>query len=158
MLQEREMRFATGPHMCSATMNQAFEADHIAGMVHRVFEGRVDFIDGTREVAPGLSVHLIGGHTLGLQVVRVATRRGWVVLASDASHFYDNMNQAAPFPIVHNVGDMIRGYETLRALAETPDHVVPGHDPLVLEAYPAPRDDLKGIVARLDADPSNAAK
>ena len=48
---------------------------------------------------------------MGLQIVRVKTRRGWVVLASDASHFYENMEAAAPFPIVFNVGDMVRGWE-----------------------------------------------
>jgi hypothetical protein len=31
--------------------------------------------------APGVSVHRIGGHTAGLQCVRVYTQRGWVVLA-----------------------------------------------------------------------------
>jgi hypothetical protein len=38
----------------------------------------------------------------------------------------------------------------LRALADSADHVVPGHDPLVLERYPAASKELKGIVARLD--------
>jgi hypothetical protein len=31
--------------------------------------------------------------------------------------------------------------------------VIPGHDPLVLKRYPAPRPELEGIVVRLDADP-----
>jgi len=152
-LQEREMQFATGPHMCAPAMNHAFEAGHVAGMVHRVFEGRVAFHDGDTELAPGLSLHFLGGHTMGLQVVRVRTRRGFVVLASDASHFYENMETASPFPIVYNLGDMIRGYERCYALADSRAHVIPGHDPLVLERYPAPRKDLEGIVARLDAEP-----
>jgi hypothetical protein len=39
----------------------------------------------------------------------------------------------------------------MRALADSPAHIIPGHDPLVLERYPAPRDSaLQGIVARLD--------
>jgi glyoxylase-like metal-dependent hydrolase (beta-lactamase superfamily II) len=90
-LQEREMAYATGRHMGTPALGHAFTADHIAGMVHRVFEGRVAFHDGAAELAPGLSLHHVGGHTMGLQVVRVRTRRGWLVLASDASHFYENM-------------------------------------------------------------------
>src|SRR5258708_14976384 len=39
----------------------------------------VKFHDGAGEIAPGVTVHLIGGHTGGLQVVRVHTARGWVV-------------------------------------------------------------------------------
>jgi glyoxylase-like metal-dependent hydrolase (beta-lactamase superfamily II) len=87
---------------------------------------------------------------MGLQVVRVATRRGWLVLASDASHFYANMEQARPFPIVWSVADMLDGYARLRALAESAAHIIPGHDPLVLERYPAPAKSLQGVVARLD--------
>ena len=87
---------------------------------------------------------------MGLQVVRVATRRGYVVLASDASHFYANMDEARPFPIVYNVADMMEGWAKLRSLADSPEHVIPGHDPLVLERYPAPSRELQGIVARLD--------
>ena len=107
-------------------------------------------INGDAELAPGVSVHLIGGHTMGLQVVRVATRRGWVVLASDASHFYANMEESRPFPIVFSVADMVEGYGRLRALAESPAHIIPGHDPLVLERYPAPSKALEGVVVRLD--------
>ena len=126
------------------------EAEDVVGMVRRVYQGRVRFHDGDAELAPGVSVHLIGGHTMGLQAVRVATRRGAVVLASDASHLYANMDEVRPFPIVWSVADMVEGYGRLRQLAESSAHIIPGHDPQVLERYPAPRPDLQGIVARLD--------
>ena len=149
-LQDLEMRYATGRYMCHECFRGAFEVEDVVGMVRRVYEGRVRFHDGDVEICPGVSLHLIGGHTMGLQVVRVATRGGWLVLASDASHFYANMEQVRPFPIVWSVADMVEGYAKLRALAESPAHVIPGHDPLVLERYPAPSTDLQGIVVRLD--------
>jgi glyoxylase-like metal-dependent hydrolase (beta-lactamase superfamily II) len=96
----------------------------------------VAFYHGHDEVAPGLQLLHIGGHTRGLQAVRVHTARGWMVLASDASHYYDNMGLDAPFPIVDNVADMLAGYEILLKFAESPDHIVPGHDPLVRTRYP----------------------
>lgn len=149
-LQDLEMQYATGRNMRHEALRHAFEVEDVAGMVRRVYAGRVRFHAGDAELFPGLSLHLIGGHTMGLQVVRVATRRGWVVLASDASHYYANMVEGRPFPIVYNVGDMMDGWEKLRALADTPDHIVPGHDPEVLGRYPAPSEALHGIVARLD--------
>ena len=149
-LQDLEMNYATGRHMARPVFNGAYEVEDVVGMVRRVYAGRVRFHDGDAEIAPGVSVHLIGGHTMGLQVVRVATRRGWVVIASDASHFYANMEQARPFPIVYSVADMVQGYDRLRALADSPAHIIPGHDPLVLERYPPPDSALQGIVARLD--------
>jgi glyoxylase-like metal-dependent hydrolase (beta-lactamase superfamily II) len=149
-LQDAEMRYATGRHMARECYGGAYEVEDVVGMVRRVYDGRVQFHDGDDEIAPGVSVHLIGGHTMGLQVVRVATRRGWVVLASDASHFYANMEAVRPFPIVWSVADMVGGYRRLAALADSPAHLIPGHDPLVLERYPAPSSALQGIVARLD--------
>src|SRR5438046_8010495 len=102
-------------------------------MLRRVYAGLVRFHEGDAELFPGLSLHLIGGHTMGLQVVRVSTRRGWVVLASDASHFYANMEQSRPFPIVWSLADMLAGYDRLRSLAASPGHIIPRHDPMVLE-------------------------
>ncbi len=152
-VQEREMAFCTGRCMCHGALRMAFEAEDVAAMVRRLFEGRVQFHDGSSEVAPGVSVHHVGGHTNGLQVVRVRTGRGWVVLASDASHLYANMNQGRPYPIVYNIGDMLDGFERVKSLADSPNHVIPGHDPDVLKRYPAARDGLEGWVVRLDVPP-----
>jgi glyoxylase-like metal-dependent hydrolase (beta-lactamase superfamily II) len=149
-LQDLEMQYATGRCMAVEAMRQAYEPEDVVGMVRRVYAGRVRFHDGEGEVAPGVTLHHVGGHTLGLQIVRVATRRGWVVLASDASHFYANMEEKRPFPIVYNVGDMVEGWRKAQALASSPAHVIPGHDPLVMERYPAPQAPLQGTVVRLD--------
>ncbi len=71
---------------------------------------------------PALRCTYVGGHTKGLQVVRVHTARGWVVLASDASHYYRNMEEGRPFPAVFNVGDMLEGHRRLQALADSYAH------------------------------------
>lgn len=149
-LQDLEMQYATGRCMTVDAMRHAYELEDVVGMVRRVYAGRVKFHDGDGELAPGVTVHHVGGHTMGLQIVRVATRRGWVVLASDASHFYANMEQSRPFPIVYNVGDMVEGWHRAQALAQSPAHVIPGHDPLVMARYPAPAAALQGTVVRLD--------
>jgi len=152
-IQDREMQYATGRYMCHDCFRGAFEVEDVVGMVRRVYAGRVQFHDGDAELAPGVSLHFLGGHTMGLQVVRVHTARGWVVLASDAAHFYANFEQVRPFPIVYNLGQMVDGYAKLRALAESPEHVIPGHDPLVTARYPAPSEELEGIAVRLDVAP-----
>jgi glyoxylase-like metal-dependent hydrolase (beta-lactamase superfamily II) len=136
-LQDREMAYATGRNMLHAQQRHAFSIGHVTQVVGHVYKERVRFHDGDAELAPGVSLHLIGGHTAGLQSVRVRTRRGMVVLASDAAHFYANIRRRIPFPIVLDVGDMFEGWRKLEALADSPDHIVPGHDPLVRELYPA---------------------
>jgi len=152
-LQDREMTFATGRHMGYPVFSHAFEADDVVGMVRLNFKGRVEFHDGDAELAPGLSLHHMGGHTAGLQVVRVHTKRGWVVLASDASHYYEHLRERRIFPIAYHLGDMVDAYRKIERLADSPDHIIPGHDPQVRERYPAPSAPLEGIAVRLDVAP-----
>jgi len=152
-LQDREMAFCTGRCMCHPQLRRSFEEADVGAMIRRLFEGRVCFHDGEREIAPGITVHHVGGHTAGLQVVRVKTARGWVVLAADASHFYANFEEMRAYPTVYNVGDMLEGFATVKRLATSPRHVIPGHDPLVLRRYPVPKPELEGVAVRLDLEP-----
>lgn len=154
-LQDAEMAYCTGRCMCHATLRHPFEPDDVTNMVGKVFAGRVQFHDGDSELAPGITLHKLGGHSKGLQVVRVMTRRGWLVLASDASHHYAHMEKGRVFPVVHSVEDTLEGYRRIHALASHPSAVIPGHDPLVMARYPAAAPGLEGIAARLDADPKD---
>ncbi len=149
-LQKSEMQFATGPYVEHAALRRSFEVEHVQGLIARLYEGKLHYVDGEAEVAPNLTLHHVGGHTAGQQVVRVKTRRGWVVVASDALHYYANMELQNPFQTIFNVADMVVAYSTLRRLADSDDHIIPGHDPAVLEKYPPAGDNLKGVAVRLD--------
>ncbi|UIN29256.1 N-acyl homoserine lactonase family protein [Microbacterium binotii] len=98
--------------------------------------GRVVLEDGDREIAPGVSVHLVGGHTPGMQVVRVVTPAGVVVIASDASHYYENIEEDRPFAILHDVPGMYAAFDRIAELAGEVPVVLPGHDPAVLTRHP----------------------
>jgi len=154
-LQDTEMAYCTGRCMCHHALRHPFDLEDVTAMVAKVFAGRVTFHDGSSEIAPNLTVHKVGGHSKGLQIVRVLTRRGWVVLGSDASHFYANFEQGRPFPILESLSDMLEGFDTMRRLASSPQHIIPGHDPLVLKRYPAALPGVADIV-RLDAEPAGA--
>ena len=150
-LQETEMAYATGPCMCNRTLQLPFTADHVCSMVKRVYSGRVIFHDGSGQVAPGVTVHHAGGHSRGLQVVRIKTRSGYLCLASDAAHYYENFVARKLFPIVVDVEDMIRGFDLIQSLATRPSLVIPGHDPLVTRCF-APYGN-SGFVWQLDTGP-----
>jgi glyoxylase-like metal-dependent hydrolase (beta-lactamase superfamily II) len=155
-LQEAEMHYATGHYMAYPRLAHSFEVEDVCGVVRLNFAQRVAFHNGSKELAPGLSLHAVGGHSAGLQFVRVHTKRGWVVVASDVSHFYENFESRRPYVTSFHVGEMLDGFEVLFAQAPTPAHIVPGHDPLVMKRYPPPRADLEGIVVRLDVMPNNS--
>ena len=155
-LQDAEMRYCTGRSMTHAQLRAPFEAEDVVSMVRRVFNDRVVFHDGDAELAPGVSLHKVGGHTPGLQVIRVSTARGPVVLASDAAHFYANYEQGRPFPILESMTDYLDAHRKIRQLAASDEHVIPGHDPEVLRRYPRANGDVPDIV-RVDL-PSREGK
>jgi glyoxylase-like metal-dependent hydrolase (beta-lactamase superfamily II) len=104
-----------------------------------------------RELAPGIELYAAGGHLAGLQFTRVNTAHGRVVVASDVSE------SGRPFTTALQVGQMLKGFGRLFALAPTRAHIVPGHDPEVMRRYPAPWPELEGIV-RLDVAPHQGAQ
>jgi len=135
-MQAAEMAYATGPCMCQDVLRAPFTADHVCEAVKRLYSGRMVFHDGDGEVAEGVTLHCIGGHSRGMQAVRVRTEAGWICLASDAAHLYENLWTGVPFPIVVDLEDMLKGFETLKSLASHRNLIIPGHDPLVCSLFP----------------------
>jgi glyoxylase-like metal-dependent hydrolase (beta-lactamase superfamily II) len=143
-VQDAEMAFFTGRHAGLPAFRHSVEVDDVCALVRLNYEGRLVFVDGTREVVPGVSVHKVGGHTAGMQIVTVDHARGRAVVASDASHYYRNLEQGIPFNTLHDLPGMYRAFDRIRELAGAPDLVIPGHDPMVLERLQRVGD---GIVA-----------
>ncbi|MFF5498579.1 N-acyl homoserine lactonase family protein [Streptomyces aquilus] len=135
-LQEEELRFCTGPSMRHHVVRRPFEPVNVKTAVQALFEDQLLLHRGEAEIIPGVTVHPVPGHTPGSQVVRVPTARGWVVLASDAAHLWANIRLRSPFPILEGLTPMLEGYDTIEALADGDDHVIPGHDPQVALRFP----------------------
>jgi glyoxylase-like metal-dependent hydrolase (beta-lactamase superfamily II) len=150
-VQDAEMSYCTGRAMSHPHLSTPFDAENVVEMVRRLFDGRVVFHAGDSVLYPGVTLHHLSGHTLGLQAVRVDTARGPVVLASDAAHLWANLERETPFPIVADVPAYLESLRALRRLAPSIDHIIPGHDPGVLARFPkeAGIDD----VVRLDLAP-----
>ena len=145
-LQEIEMAFYTGPACHYPRFCRSIEVEDIVALVRANYDCRLVFLNGDAELLPGVTLHLVGGHTAGSQIVRVATPRGNVVLAADAAHYYEEVERLRPFPTLHDLAKMYHAYETVNRLADSPGHVIPGHDPLVMQRYPAAGRDAPWIV------------
>lgn len=153
VVQGAETAYVTGSAMRHHRLSHFYEPDDVAELVRLLFAGRVDVVDGARELLPGLEVVLVGGHTRGSQVVVVHTARGRVVLAGDAIHFDENLADANPFPAMVDVEHALEGFEIIVALADSPAHVVPGHDPAIFRRYPLRDPDADGRIAVLHEPP-----
>lgn len=146
-VQRAELAHATGPSMCSGFLRRPYDLPQVSQWLRELYRGRVSCHDGDDEIAPGISVHHVGGHTPGMQVVRVSTARGQVVLASDAVHYYENLADENPFPVLVSAIDYIGAQRAVSRLADGPDHIIPGHDPLVRTRFPAACPGLADAVA-----------
>ena len=150
-IQDSEMDFATGRYLKHKAFRYGNFIEYTVDFLRALYDDRINFTNGPAEIAPGLTVHRVGGHTQGMQIVRVWTRRGWLVLASDAIHMYSNLEKENPYPAAFSVGDMLEGTRTALQLADSkPEMVVPGHDPLKMQRYSATTGALDGIAVRLD--------
>ncbi len=148
-VQDAEMAFATGRHVCDHGVRAPFDGEPVAQLVRKLYADRVVFHDGDAEFAPGIALRLCDGHTAGLMAVCCETRRGTVVLASDAAHLYANLTRRIPFPIFVDEQAYLRAQQRVLDLAGgSLDRVIPGHDPLVLACFPAEND-----IARVDLPP-----
>ena len=132
-VQDTEMSFYTGRHASKPAFRHSIEVDDIVAMVRYNYDGRVSFVDGEKEILPGIGVHKVGGHTAGMQIISVQTQQGRAVLASDASHYYHNIEKDIPFSTLCDIPGMYYGFERCRELADKPELIIPGHDPMVQE-------------------------
>lgn len=152
-MQAEEMAYVTGPWMEKATFRHAYWPDEIARLVHLLYDGRLHLHGREFTVADGISAHWVGGHCAGQEVLRIWTDRGWVVLASDALHYYEEYERGIPFTVAFNISDMMAAHDRIRELVDSDDHVLPAHDPWLLRLYPAASPELEGRILRLDRRP-----
>lgn len=134
-IQRDEVAFWTGPVVRFELYRQLANATALGELVTLNYGGRIRLVEGERQVFPGLRVHWVGGHTAGLQIVSVETGRGRVVLTSDASHFFRNVERRWPTQIITNLPQMLAAFDTIDALAGPERLIVAGHDPEVANRF-----------------------
>jgi glyoxylase-like metal-dependent hydrolase (beta-lactamase superfamily II) len=146
IMSAREYEFWTGPlagRPLFATSAEASDIDALrrareAGRLRLLPTPAVDAAPAAQDVADGVRVLEVGGHTPGELVVLVSDGEGQVVVASDALHYYDELRLDRPFRHVTDLPAMYAGYELLRGLADDGARkLVAGHDPEVMRRFPA---------------------
>jgi glyoxylase-like metal-dependent hydrolase (beta-lactamase superfamily II) len=115
-------------------------------------EGRLVLFDDKYEVAPGVDLITVGGHTPGQAIVLVQTDEGPVLLASDSIHYMEEYEKDLPFMFVADLPGMYTAFDTIRSMMDTgvARHLVAGHDPDTLNRFtPVTTGILTGIAATI---------
>lgn len=151
LMARSEFEFWTGPLATRRHFKDVVESHEIQSAEDAYDNGRLTLIDADHEMAPGVDAQIVGGHCPGQLIVRVDAEGGPVILASDALHFYEEMERDMPFHILYHLGDMYRAYDVLRDL-ETYDMatIVAGHDPRVMTRFDPLPGNLGVKIASMD--------
>lgn len=133
VISQREFQFWAGPYAGRDLFRDSVEDAELRSLRDAGRDGRVRLISGAEAIAPGIEMVDIGGHTPGQSVVKVPTPAGPVLLASDAVHFYEELDRDRPFSVVANLAEMYQALDRIRAMLRSGEvrHVVAGHDPAV---------------------------
>jgi glyoxylase-like metal-dependent hydrolase (beta-lactamase superfamily II) len=145
-----EFDFWTGRYSDRPCIAWAVEGSEVRAIDELGRQGRLYLTDEpSEEIFPGVRLTKLPGHTPGQLVTEVTTGAGQIVLASDAIHFYDEMELDRPFSIFTELEGMYRTYETLRNLAARPGTtVVAGHDPAVMTQFERAADECVDLTKR----------
>ncbi|SFJ41006.1 Glyoxylase, beta-lactamase superfamily II [Amycolatopsis sacchari] len=136
LISAKELDFWTGPYAERVQFGHSAEFPDIADLVKADEQGRVTRLPKRYDLAPGIELREVGGHTPGQLIALVRTDSGTVVLASDALHYYEELERDRPFVVVADLAAMYRGFDELATLAAAPDTtLLAGHDPLVLDRF-----------------------
>ena len=130
-----EFRFWTGPSSRHPSFAHLVEPEEIDALRRLDVQGRLSKVTGTTDLAPGIRLTELDGHTPGELVVSVRTPGGVILLASDAVHFVEELEQGRPFAHMTDLVAAHSSYETIREAVQSGEisRVIPGHDPRVLD-------------------------
>jgi glyoxylase-like metal-dependent hydrolase (beta-lactamase superfamily II) len=118
------------PHMVPHPL---FPHDSLAHLVHQANDRLILAAESDGEIAPGISVFYVGGHTQCCQAIKVNTKQGVAIFPSDTIFYYANLEQNHPIGLNLN---LIECYDCMARVRREADIVIPAHDPRVLEKFP----------------------
>lgn len=136
LVNETELAAWTSPLAERKHYAMHIEPDEVAVVQDRAELSTLTLISGEYQVADGITAIEVGGHSPGQTILAIETERGRVVLASDAVHFYEEIERDLACGVLVDLDRVYRAYDTIRELLdEAGATLLAGHDPLVMDRF-----------------------
>jgi glyoxylase-like metal-dependent hydrolase (beta-lactamase superfamily II) len=145
-IQKEEFRYYTGPAWQPSGDHGGIDPEDVQQLVRLNTEGRLRLVDGDNvEIFPGIRAYTGGRHTFASQYLRVDGSPPFV-LSSDNVYLYRNLAEHKPSATFTEAdhGANIAAQSRMIELAGSVDRIVPGHDALQFQKFPA-----EGRVAKI---------
>ncbi|MDR1212606.1 MAG: N-acyl homoserine lactonase family protein [Propionibacteriaceae bacterium] len=136
-IQAEELRAAVDPIAHQRAMYEFGLADFVPSWM--TVTAQIERLRGDFELAPGVRLLLLPGHTPGMQSVLVQTEAGPYLLASDIISSYDNLDDGVSgwsYPGIHT--DLVACERSLERIHRLGAVILPSHDWRVMDqpSYP----------------------
>jgi len=108
----------------------------IKKLINAEKESRLVLVNQYSNPFEGIEIFKGGSHTEGSQYITVETAIGKVVLAGDATYFYENNMRHIPVGDAHDHSENLKNIKLMHTIAASPFYIIPGHDPDVFQWFP----------------------
>jgi glyoxylase-like metal-dependent hydrolase (beta-lactamase superfamily II) len=127
--------------------SRGFTKDNIPDILNVQKEGRLNLVKGdSLEILPGILAFTGSRHSWDNQYLLISNSKNEkVILASDASWFYYNLDHLLSVPLVIDPAAYIRTLKRMKSQVSDPDMIIPGHDDLVFSKFPRVADRIVKI-------------
>jgi glyoxylase-like metal-dependent hydrolase (beta-lactamase superfamily II) len=136
-MQRNDYTYFVGDGWQKGAENRGLNKGDVLKIVQANLDGRVQLVDGDNiEIIPGIRVFTGSKHTFESQHLVVNTKKEQVLLASDDSWFYINLEEELPISLNLDTAAYTTQLKKMKTLISNKDLIIPGHDPLVMSRFP----------------------
>jgi glyoxylase-like metal-dependent hydrolase (beta-lactamase superfamily II)/predicted membrane-bound spermidine synthase len=137
-IQDAEYRHALDTVSEARPKARGLRWEDVRVLAETAAQGRLERLDGRREILPGVTLVPGGGHTPGSQYVLVETLDGTIVLAGDVIYRYENNAWHRPSGSTRDPEENLRTIREMQRTAASPSLIIPGHEYRVVMGFFAP--------------------
>ncbi len=135
-IQKNDYAYFVGDAWQKDADNRGLDKDNVLKIVKANLDGRVRFVNGDSiEIMPGIRVFIGSKHTFESQHLLVNSKTDKVLLASDDSWFYYNLNHLLSIPLTFDQNAYIAQLRRMKTLVSDTTLIIPGHDALVMKRF-----------------------
>jgi glyoxylase-like metal-dependent hydrolase (beta-lactamase superfamily II) len=135
-MQKNDFAYFVGDAWQTGARNRGLDKRDVPPIIQANLEGRLRLVNGdSLEIIPGIRVFIGSKHTYECQYLLVNSPTEKVVIASDASWFYYNLDHLASVPLTFDAVAYVTQLRRMKTLVSDPRLIIPGHDALVLSRF-----------------------
>ncbi len=137
-IQKEDYNYFVGEQWQKTKPDSAEKRD-VRKLVELNLAGKLTLVDGDdKEIIPGIKVYTGSRHTFNSQYVLIKNSKENIILASDNSYTYRNIEnlQSAPKNATFDIAGYIDQLKRMKTLASDTKYVIPGHDALLFKRFP----------------------